>query len=75
MRKVIASVITGAVLSLGFVATSPAPVAQAAQVHVPKAKPGQFCAKRYHNDWTKTKKYGKLKCKRYASGAWHWKRI
>lgn len=75
MRKLIASVITGAVLSMGLVASVPAPVAQAAQVHVSKAKPGQFCAKRDHNDWTKTNHYGKLKCKRYPSGTWHWKRI
>ncbi len=75
MRKLVASVITGAVLSMGLVASVPAPFAQAAQVHKPHAKPGQFCAKRDHNDWTKTSHYGKLRCKHYASGAWHWKRI
>lgn len=74
MRKLIASIVTGAVVSMGLVAASAAPVAQAAQVRVPKAKPGQYCAKRYHNDWTKTAKYGKLKCVRYHSGKWHWKR-
>lgn len=75
MRKFLASAVSGAVLALGLVATAPAPAAQAAQVHVPRAKPGQFCAKRHHNDWTKTARYGKLKCTRYASGTWHWKRI
>lgn len=74
MRKIVASVVSALLLSVGAVAITPAPVAQAAQVHVPKAKPGEFCAKRYHNDWTKTSKYGVLKCKRYASGTWHWKR-
>lgn len=74
MKNLIASVITGTVLSLGFVGAGPAPIAQAAQVHKPNAKPGQFCAKKHHGDWTKTKKYGKLKCVRYASGKWHWKR-
>ncbi len=75
MRKLVASVITGAVLSLGLVAANPVAVAVASQVHVPKAKPGQFCAKRDHNDWTRTAKYGKLTCKRYPSGYWHWKRM
>lgn len=75
MRKLVASVIAGAVLSLGLVATTPGVPAQAAQVHVPKARPGQFCAARDHNDWTKTSRYGKLKCKRYPSGTWHWKRM
>jgi hypothetical protein len=59
---------------MGLAAAAPVTFAQAAQVHVPRAKPGQFCAKRDHNDWTKTAAYGKLKCTRYASGTWHWKR-
>jgi hypothetical protein len=74
MRKLFASVITGAVLSMGLVGATAAPVAQAAQVRVPRAKPGQFCAKRDHNDWTRTAQFGKLKCTRYPSGTWHWKR-
>jgi len=75
MRKLIASAITGVVLSMGLVASAPAPVAQAAQVHKPHAKPGQFCANRDHRDWTKTARFGKLRCTQYASGAWHWKRV
>jgi hypothetical protein len=74
MRKLIASAVTGVVLSMGLVVATPAPMAQAAQVHKPHAKPGQFCAKRDHNDWTKTAHYGKLRCK-HISGGWHWKRI
>lgn len=73
MRKILASIVTGTVLSLGLVTVTTAPTAQAAQVHKPKAKPGQFCAKRYHNDWTRTARYGKLKCVRYHGGSWHWK--
>jgi hypothetical protein len=33
-----------------------------AYVRYPKAVPGRSCTKSHRRDWTRTKKYGKVKC-------------
>jgi hypothetical protein len=44
-----------------------------AYVRYPKATPGRYCKKEHRGDWTKTAKYGKVKC--VDKSGWRWKRI
>lgn len=44
-----------------------------AYVRYPNAVPGRYCKKEHRGDWTKTAKYGKVKC--VNKSGWRWKRI
>ena len=78
------ALIAAAVAGIGL-ATSPAvalpppthlaPVSirvPAAQVNYPKAVPGRLCKRAHRGDWTRTKKYGKVKC--VNKDGWRWAR-
>lgn len=85
-RRTLVAVAAGIGLSLSafaapaLAATPPSGVAtptisavSTAYVKYPSAVPGRYCKRSHRGDWTKTAKYGKVKC--VNKNGWRWKRI